>query len=187
MPCSAREVQREKLTAGAWAALRILVGRDFDIVHQHSIAAGAFNWLAGWPGASLLQMHGTEWQRTKWGPLARWSVRKLEQIAIGQYRYFTAVSRAQCRGLRERYGIDPVYIPTATEIRPKLECDRIRKEYALERGSYILFVGRLVPEKGAHCLIEAYRAARTDLCLVIAGDAPNGTRLRAVPERTGAR
>ena len=162
----------EKLTAGMTAALRILTGRSFDIVHQHSIAAGASNWLAGMPRASVLQMHGIEWRRTKWGPGARIAVRTLERFAIAQYRHWTAVSQTQCRILREEYGISPVYIPTATEVRPGVECDLIQSEYGLDRGSYVLFASRLVPEKGAHFLVDAFRSVKTDLRLVIAGDSP---------------
>lgn len=162
----------EKLTAGASAAIHILNSSGFDIVHQHSIAAGAFNWLAGLPRRSVLQMHGIEWCRTKWGPTARAAVRTLERIAVAQYRHWTAVSRTQCRILSDRYGISPVYIPTAAEIRPAVPCDAIRCEHGLEYGSFVLFAGRLVPEKGAHSLIDAFRSTKTDLRLVIAGDAP---------------
>lgn len=35
---------------------------------------------------------------------------------------------------------------------------------------YILFLGRLVPEKGIQYLIEAFKNVRTDKKLVIAGD-----------------
>jgi glycosyltransferase involved in cell wall biosynthesis len=46
------------------------------------------------------------------------------------------------------------------------------KEYGLEPGKYILFVGRLVPENCAHHLVEAFRSIATDLKCVIVGDAP---------------
>lgn len=184
VPCAAFHGKfGEKLSAGAVAAARI-ARRHFDIVHQHSIAAGAFNWLAGFPRASVLQMHGIEWRRTKWGPMARAVVRSLERFAVSQYRYLTAVSRTQCRILQDCYGIRPVYIPTATDVRPPAGCDLIRSEYGLTPGSFILFASRLVPEKGANYLIEAFRNVRTDLRLVIAGDAPTEPAyVRSLKER----
>ena len=47
----------------------------------------------------------------------------------------------------------------------------ILEEFGLEVGKYVLFVGRLVYEKGAHTLIEAFKSVKTDLKLVIIGDA----------------
>lgn len=162
----------EKLIAGAAAAARICARGDYDIVHQHSIAAGAFNWLASlpWRHASVLQMHGIEWRRTKWG-CANGLVRCLQRFALVQHRYVTAVSQAQCRELQARYGLHAVYIPTATDVEPRVPCDLIRSEYGLEPGGYVLFASRLVPEKGAHFLIEAFKSLNTDRRLVIAGDA----------------
>ncbi len=49
--------------------------------------------------------------------------------------------------------------------------DIISKEYGLEENGYILFLSRLVKEKGADYLIKAYRQLRTEKKLVIAGGA----------------
>jgi glycosyltransferase involved in cell wall biosynthesis len=55
----------------------------------------------------------------------------------------------------------------------KCEPDAFRKKFALPRR-FILFVGRLVPEKGVFDLLEAYakleRALRSEVGLVFAGD-----------------
>ena len=37
-------------------------------------------------------------------------------------------------------------------------------------GNYILFLGRLVPEKGCHYLLKAFETINTPMKLVIAGD-----------------
>jgi glycosyltransferase involved in cell wall biosynthesis len=48
--------------------------------------------------------------------------------------------------------------------------DSILDELSLEPGKYLLFAGRLVPEKGCHYLVRAWKASGTDMKLVVAGD-----------------
>ena len=45
----------------------------------------------------------------------------------------------------------------------------ITKKFGISQDSYILFLGRLVPEKGIRYLIEAFKRTNTDKMLVIAG------------------
>ena len=47
--------------------------------------------------------------------------------------------------------------------------EKITKQFGLKNQEYILFLGRLVPEKGIHYLIKAYQSLRTDKKLVIVG------------------
>jgi len=51
----------------------------------------------------------------------------------------------------------------------KREADQIREKYGLEKDGYILFLARIVPEKGLHYLVKAYQKLSTDKKLVIAG------------------
>jgi len=62
------------------------------------------------------------------------------------------------------------YIPTAADVKPKTEPREIYR-LGLEPNAYILFACRLVPEKGAHYLVSAFRRLKTGLKLVVAGDA----------------
>ena len=54
-------------------------------------------------------------------------------------------------------------------MRQPLPCNLIREKYGLEAGSYILYVGRISPEKGPLDLVEGYLKAHTDKKLVLAG------------------
>ena len=49
------------------------------------------------------------------------------------------------------------------------KADIITKKYGLEKDGYILFLARIVPEKGLHYLIDAFMQTDTDKKLVIAG------------------
>ena len=44
-----------------------------------------------------------------------------------------------------------------------------KEKWNLEKNDYILYLGRIVPEKGIHYLIEAYNSISTSKKLVIAG------------------
>ena len=62
-----------------------------------------------------------------------------------------------------------MFIPNGVNRPVKREPDEIRKRWGLEKDSYILFLGRLVPEKGLRYLVEAYKGLKTYKKLVIAG------------------
>lgn len=49
------------------------------------------------------------------------------------------------------------------------EAVEIKERFGLDQNSYILFLGRIVPEKGIQYLIDAFRNIRTNKKLVIAG------------------
>jgi len=53
--------------------------------------------------------------------------------------------------------------------RPEVrEVDEIKK-WGLEKDGYVLYLGRIVPEKGEHYLMEAWKKIKSDKKLVIAG------------------
>jgi glycosyltransferase involved in cell wall biosynthesis len=70
---------------------------------------------------------------------------------------------------QNEYHRDTVYIPNGVNLPELREADIITKKYGLKKYSYILFLARIVPEKGLHYLIEAYSQLDTDIKLVIAG------------------
>ena len=163
----------EKTWASGAAALRATFSRpQFDIFHFHSVAAGIFGFMPLMlKRRTVLQMHGVEWQRSRWGGIGRRVLSTMEQLSLAMHANCTAVSQTQCEFYRKRYGKDLVYIPTGAEL--PLVCERTDKleEIGLEPGRYILFTSRLVAEKGAHYLIEAFKSLSSDYKLVIAGDA----------------
>ena len=67
------------------------------------------------------------------------------------------------------YGRKTRFIPNGVN-RPQIrEADIIKQKYGLDKNDYILFLGRLVPEKGLRYLIEAFKNVNTEKKLVIAG------------------
>ena len=79
----------------------------------------------------------------------------------------------------ERYGRKTVCIPNGVT-RPRIAgADRIREKWGLEKDGYLLYLSRLVPEKGLGYLVRAFQKLDTEKKLVIAGgdsDAPDFVR-----------
>lgn len=163
----------EKTSASAMSALCATLRRPkFDVLHFHSVAAGTLGvlpWILR--RGTVLQMHGVEWQRSRWGGLGQRVLSAMERVSMALHANCTAVSQTQCEFYRQRYGREIVYIPTGAEVPPACNTAHEIVELGLEPGKYILFASRLVAEKGAHYLIEAFRNLHTDYKLVIAGGA----------------
>lgn len=162
----------EKLSGSAFAVLRLLFSKKYDVVHMHSVASGAFSILPRFLRSTptVLQMHGIEWQRSRWSGFGQKVLLLLEKIALKTANAHTAVSKVQCDYYEKRDNIKMRYIPTGCEVKHYVEPLEIVK-LDLEPKKYILFASRLVAEKGPQYLIPAYRQLKTDCKLVIAGDA----------------
>lgn len=170
----------EKISASAMAALYDMIRHDrADVVHLHSVAAGAFAWMLKIRRVPVvLQMHGVEWQRSRWSSFGRKTLKLLELASIKQADALTAVSKTQCDFYANEYGVDMTYIPTGADLKELPSPDEILK-LGLEPKRYILFASRLVREKGAHYLISAFKKITTDCLLVIAGDAKGEEKYKA--------
>jgi glycosyltransferase involved in cell wall biosynthesis len=82
----------------------------------------------------------------------------------------TAVSLVQKNYYEKKFTRNVHYIPTGVNHVNHREPQWILS-HGLEPNQYILFAARLVEEKGAHFLIDAFRSIDTDMKLVVAGDA----------------
>ena len=151
------------------AAVDAVRSRRFDVLHFHATGPALFTAI---PRAlsvpCVATVQGLDWRREKWGPAASTILRFAARAAGIVPDETIVVSRELQRVFRESYGADTEYIPNGVEIGdlgsgtpiPGLDPDR-----------FVLFLGRLVPEKGVHTLIEAYRDVDTDQRLAIAGPA----------------
>jgi len=158
----------------ALATARELVG-GADVIHYHALGPGLLSGLPRWLARrrTVVTVHGLDWQRDKWGGLARTVLKLGEAGAVRLPDATIVVSQALQDHYRAVHGRETRYIPNG--IAPP-----VYREPALIRergidGPYVLFVGRLVPEKGCHLLLEAWRQlapeVRAGHRLVVAGDA----------------
>jgi glycosyltransferase involved in cell wall biosynthesis len=146
-----------------------VIFRRAHIVHYHALGPSPFSIFPRFRGIStIVTVHGLDWEREKWGALAAYILERCEYPAIHFPNATIAVSRTLQEYFTTKYMIQPRFIPNGTPeavVRPP---GRIR-EWGLGENGYVLFVGRLTPEKGCHFLLEAWSRIESDLRLVVAG------------------
>ncbi|MFA6001908.1 MAG: glycosyltransferase family 4 protein [Thermoleophilia bacterium] len=144
--------------------------QGFDIVHYHAIGPSLFSFMPRLSrSGTVATVHALDWQRAKWGRGAR-AVLKAGEWASAHFPQRTiVVSHELEKYFMEKYGRETAYIPNGVVPAKKPRASALIKELGLEPGKYILFLGRLVPEKGCHDLIEAYSGSGLQIPLVIAG------------------
>ena len=136
--------------------------REFDIIHYHALGPSLFASLPRLAGKkTVVTVHGLDWQREKWGKFAQWFLRHCEQPAVRFPDATIVVSKTLKRYFSERHNMKTTFIPNGTPIPELREPNKLR-QFGLDSGRYILFVGRLVPEKGCHFLVEAFSRLDTD-------------------------
>ena len=146
-----------------------------DIIHYHAEGPCVPLRLAHWAGIrTVATIHGLDWQRAKWGKLASTYIKFGERTAAKCADELIVLSKAAQDYFLERYGRKTTFIPNGVSVRPNRPAFIIRDQWGLSKDSYMLFLGRFVPEKGIHYLIKAFKKLETDKRLVIAG-APSDT------------
>ena len=110
------------------------------------------------------------WQREKWqSGLGSKFIHQGEKNAAKYADEVIVLSKGVQDYFKETYGRKTHFIPNGVN-RPQIrEAKLITDHFGLEKDSYILFLGRLVPEKGIRYLVEAFKNVKTDKKLVIAG------------------
>lgn len=156
-------------TGSLFATLHALFCR-YDCIHYHAEGPAAMVFAAHLFGVrTVVTIHGLDWQRRKWGRFAAWYLRLGERIAASYADRIIVLSRSAQRYFADTYQRETVYIPNGTEAPRLLPPNLIFERWGLEKDSYILYLGRIVPEKGVLALVEAFRSLGTDKKLVIAG------------------
>ena len=168
------------------ATLDVLKRNDTDIVHVHAVGPSLFSIFPRMKGIpTVVQTHGLEWKRDKWGIIGRTFFKLADYTAVYFPNQTTSVSRVQKNYYKEKFGRDVIYIPTGVSNVESRKPGWIL-EQGIEPNRYILFAARLVEEKGLHFLIEAFRSLQTDMKLVIAGDAAHAEKYKAlIKEKAG--
>jgi glycosyltransferase involved in cell wall biosynthesis len=146
--------------------------RKADVVHYFTTGATLFAPLPRLMGKKVVcSVDGTDWQRAKWGWLARWYLRLSERLAVFFCHGLISDSSEVLDYYRRNYGAASSCIVYGMREHRSNKRD-VLERFGLKEKEYVLFVGRLVPENNVHHLIKAFEIVETSKKLVIVGDDP---------------
>lgn len=135
-------------------------GRAYDIAHFHALGPSLFTpFPKALSGAKVLTTcHGLDWQRAKWGKFSSQVIKTGERAAVRFADRLVVVSEALQDYFFQTYGKKSIYIENA----PVAYADSddgfsYGQALGLERQRYLVFLGRLVPEKRVDLLLEAFQ------------------------------
>ncbi|MEE1475933.1 MAG: glycosyltransferase family 4 protein [Fusobacterium sp.] len=157
------------MSSSIFAAIKAAFGK-YDVIHFHAEGPCAMLWLPKLFGKRCIAtIHGLDHQRAKWGKLASTYIMLGEKCAVKFADEIIVLSESVQKYFKETYGRETKFIPNGVN-RPELRnAELITEKFSLNKDEYILFLGRLVPEKGIKNLIQAFKKVKTNKKLVIAG------------------
>lgn len=156
------------LSSSYFATLAAIKDRP-DVIHYHAEGPCVPLPLAKRAGIrTVATIHGLDWQRAKWGKLASTYI-KMGEKAATKADGLVVLSKSAQSYFEGAYGRTATFIPNGIENKQPRPLNQIKDKWGLDAGSYLLYLGRLVPEKRPELLIEAFKKLDTDKRLVIAG------------------
>ena len=157
------------VSSSVFASVKAAFG-SYDVVHIHAEGPAFMCWLPGLFGKKVIvTVHGLDHRRAKWGRFAGKYIMAGEKNAVRFADEIIVLSEGVRKYFKDKYNRDTVFIPNGVTRPGIYQPEIIKARFGLEKDSYILFLGRLVPEKGLRYLIEAFKSVKTQKKLVIAG------------------
>jgi glycosyltransferase involved in cell wall biosynthesis len=165
--------RRKSLETIVHTALGVFVAarRRADVLHIHAVGPALLVPLARLLGMRVVVTHhGYDYDRSKWGRLARWSLRLGEALGMRLAHGRIAIAGEVARTMELRYDAPVSFIPNGVDIGPVPAPGAALARFGLRPGGYVVTVGRLVPEKRQDDLIAAFgRLGDPALKLVLIG------------------
>ena len=157
----------------SWIAACIATFKSYDVVHFHALGPSLFSFIPRLFSTAkiITTCQGLDWQRGKWGKSSSSIIHLGEKVAAKHAHSVIVVSQALKTYFEQTYKIKPIYIPNGPGAYANSDPNFAEvKSLNLKPYNYLLFLGRLVPEKRPDLLIEAFqKLGRNDWKLVLAG------------------
>ena len=154
----------------SFCASCLIAFKDYDVVHIHAEGPALFCFIPKlFKKKVIVTIHGLDWKRSKWGGLASKYIRLGEYLAVKYADHIIVLSQNTYEYFLNTYQRKTIFIPNGITQPIIKASNQITKKWGLTNNSYILFLGRLVPEKGLEYLLQAWKNIASNKTLVIAG------------------
>jgi len=131
-----------------------------DILHIQAIGPAIVTPLARLLGLRVIVTHhGPDYDREKWGRIARWVLRLGERAGMLFANERIVISRVIQDLVRSKYARESILIPNGVVVPELPSSMKALDTFSLMPGRYILNVSRFVPEKRHEDLIAAFKQA----------------------------
>jgi glycosyltransferase involved in cell wall biosynthesis len=151
--------------------------RRFDAALVLNVANGYYLPVlrrAGTP--TVLNTDGLEWERGKWGPVARAVFFRGAKLSASAATILVSDSEAIADVWERDFAVRPRFIPYGADVQEDLGSDRV-KAIGVEPGRYVLAVARLIPENNVELLLDALDRMPDRAAAVVVGSATYGSPL----------
>jgi len=176
---SYRSAAMTKIVLGFKATMKALFSEK-DVMVFHYNCGGPAMIASVWPRLfrriSILQLHGLEFNRTKYSPFKRKLLQLLFEFDCRWNKYLTAVSEEQTEYVHYHFKKNCRTIKCAVNLPLITEKTDVLERFGIIPNNYIVFMGRLVQDKNVDYLIRGFIASRHgEKQLVICGCAAPGS------------
>jgi len=143
----------------------------FDLIHYHAMGNGIWSIIPRIFGKKVIvTLHGLDYEREKWGIMVKTYLKICERIIARVPNKAISVSKTIAVMYKEKYGTDIEFIPNGVVVEEPRKLSKL-KRFRVEKRKYVLFLSRIVPEKGLRELIKAWKQIDTKHKLLVVGDA----------------
>lgn len=164
----------DTLIHSAKATFDVIFHNTADVVHLHSGANSIWAMLLRIAGKRVIvSQFAMDWKRDKWpwyGKLFYIFSNYITAYLPNKVAFDNVYSKEYFeKKFKRAYN----FIPYGSEVNvPPGNVDILNK-IDVRPNEYFLFVGRFIPDKGLHLLVEAFEKLKTDKKLVLIGGSPN--------------
>ena len=170
----------DTLLHSAKATFDVIFRNTADVVHLHSGANSIWAMFLRLAGKRVVvSQFAMDWKRDKWP----WYGKLFYLVSNYLTAYFpNAVAFDNVftkEYFEKRFGRKYAFIPYGSEVKTPPDNMDILNKLGIAKGEYFLFVGRFIPDKGLHLLMEAFKSLQTNKKLVLIGGSPNPSEYEA--------
>lgn len=160
----------ETFTHSFFATFHACFFGKFDAIFYIGVGSTIFSFLPRFLGIkTAVNVDGLDWKREKWGAFARTYLGLSEYLAVLIPNEVVTDSPFIKRYYRKKFRKNTPVIPYGY-FEENLDGRTFLQEYGLEKGKYLTWVGRLVPDNHLDELISAFKKNKSDIKLVVIGD-----------------